>query len=71
MVNEVSLTIRILVLHLFPFGFVVEGKNDLANGGRLLVFPRIYNEALKEWVFIQLHTIIFEGDEVDVWLNFP
>ena len=45
-VNEVRETIRILLFHFHIFGVVVEGKADLADGSRLLIFCCIDNEAL-------------------------
>ena len=54
------------------FGVVVEGKADLADWGRLLVFARVDDKVLEEWVFFDLITLIFLIDnEVDTWLNFP
>ena len=70
-VNKASLTIRILHLHFHTFGAVVEGKADLADGGRLLIFGCIDNEVLEEWVLFDFIAVIFLiDDEVDVWLNF-
>ena len=44
-VNEGRGTVRIYLLH-FYMVIIVEGKADLANGGRLLVFGCVDNEAL-------------------------
>ena len=71
-VNEVRVTVRILLLHFHTFGIIIEGKTDLADWGRLLVFGCIENEALKEWVLFDLVIVIFFiGHEVNVRLNFP
>ena len=71
-INEVSPTVWILLLHLHTFGVAVEGKADLPNRGRLLIFCCIDNEVLKEWTLIDLLLIIIFliCDEVDVWLHF-
>ena len=71
-VNEVNQSVRILLLHFHIFRVVIEGKADLANGGRLLVFGCIDNEVFEKWVLIDLLLIIIFliCDEVDVWLHF-
>ena len=62
---------RIFHFHFDKFGVVVEGKANLANGGRLLVFARVDNEVLKEWVLFDFIAVTFLiDDEVDVWLHF-
>ena len=72
-VNEVRATEGILLFHFHIFRVVVEGKADLSNGSRLLIYGCIDNEELKEWVFFFdfiVETFLID-DEVDVWLNFP
>ena len=62
----------IVLLHFHTFGVVVEWRTDLVDGGQLLVFGCVDNEALNEWVFIELLTLLFFiYDEVDVWFHFP
>ena len=46
-INEERQTKRIFLLHFLIFGFVFEGKVDLADGGRLLILCCIDNEVLK------------------------
>ena len=71
-VNEVSIAVGILLLDFHTFGVVVEGKADLADWGRLLVFARVDNEVLKDWVLFDFIAVTFlKDDEVDTWLNFP
>ena len=71
-VNETMCAGKILLYHFHNLGVVDEGKADLTNGGRLLVFARIDNEVLKEWVFFELFSInVSIDDKVDVWLQFP
>ena len=44
----------------------------MADWGRLLVFARVDNEVLKEWVLFDFIIPTFLIDnEVDVWLHFP
>ena len=58
-------------MHFHTFGVVVEGKADLTDGGRLLVFGCIDNEALKEGFFFDFTFRTFLIDDgVDVWLHF-
>ena len=71
-VNEIRRKARILLLHFHTFGVVVEGKADLADGSRLLVFGCIDNEVLVEWAFFDFIAVTFLiGDEVNTWLHFP
>ena len=62
-VNEVRETIRILLFHFHIFGVVVEGKADLADGSRLLIFCCINNEALKFWFLFGYITAFFLIDD--------
>ena len=70
-VNEVAQTVQIFILHFDTFGVVVEGKVDLADGGRLLVFGCINNKMLVKWFLFDFIVVTFLIDnEVYVWLNF-
>ena len=70
-VNELSPTVRTLLMHLNIFRVVIEGKADLTNGGRLLILGCIDNEVPVGCVSIELSVqpTIFAGGEVDVWFN--
>ena len=44
--KEESPAMRMFLAHFDKFGIVVEGKTDLADGGRLFIFAGINNEVL-------------------------
>ena len=69
-VKEVSQTIMVFLFHFHIFGIFVEGRNDLANRGRLLIFVRVNNEVLKEWPLIYFVTLFLIDDEVDACFHF-
>ena len=58
-------------MHLDTFGVIVEGKADLADGGRLLIFGCIDNKVLIVRSLFDFIAVIFSvDDEVYVWLHF-
>ena len=69
-VDEVVPIIMILLLHFDTFRVVLERKADLANSGSFLIFTRIDNEILENWVIFDI-AIFLVDDEIDVWFNFP
>ena len=71
-VNEERKALRIILLHFHIFGVVAEGKANLADGSRLLVFDCIDNKILVKWVLLDFIAVtFFIDDEVNTWLNFP
>ena len=71
-VNEVTQTVRIVLLHFYIFEVIVEGKADLANDGRLLILCRIDDAVFVGWGTIEPFLTIFLIDnEIDIWFYFP
>ena len=66
--NDVSQKVRILLFYTHICGIVAEGKVYLVDRSRLLVFARVNNEILKEWVLFDfiIGTFLIE-DKVNVW----
>ena len=70
--NDVSQKVRIFFFYTHICGIVAEGKVYLVDRSRLLVFARVNNEILKDWVLFDfiIGTFLIK-DKVNVWRSLP